>query len=215
MDLAQIAQIRREYVQPELSPRDLDPDPLVQFGRWFEVALAADVLEPTAMTLATVSPDGQPSARIVLLKGFGPDGFVFYTNYDSRKGEELAHNPKAALLFFWPVLERQVRIEGAVARVDRAESARYFESRPLASRLGALASKQSAVLESREELEKRYREVAERHADGQVPLPDFWGGYALQPTAFEFWQGRASRLHDRFRYEPQAGGGWAVARLSP
>jgi pyridoxamine 5'-phosphate oxidase len=214
-----LARIRREYVRPYLDERELDADPLVQFRRWLADAVAADPLEPTAMTLATVGLDGQPSARIVLLKGCDERGFAFYTNYDSRKGRELAGNPRAALSFFWPVLDRQVRVEGRVEKLSRAESERYFASRPLGSRLGAWASRQSAVLGGREELERNYAEVAARFAGGPVPLPDFWGGYLLRPAAVEFWQGRESRLHDRFRYERAAGGEgegeWTLARLSP
>lgn len=210
-----LAKIRREYVRPELRKEDLDADPIVQFRCWLEDALATDPLEPTAMVLATVGEDGQPSARVVLLKGCDERGFVFYTNYESRKGQELARHPKAALTFFWPVLDRQVRIEGAVEKTERAESEAYFRSRPPASRLGAWASRQSAVLPSREALEEAVREATERFADGDIPLPDFWGGYLLRPAAIEFWQGRESRLHDRFRYERQPGRGWTISRLSP
>jgi pyridoxamine 5'-phosphate oxidase len=211
-----LAQIRREYVRPSLDERELDADPLVQFRRWLADAVAADPLEPTAMTLATVGPDGQPSARIVLLKGCDECGFVFYTNYDSRKGRELAENPRAALSFFWPVLERQVRVEGRVEKLARAESESYFSSRPLGSRLGAWASRQSEVLASREELERNYAAVAARFEEGPVPLPEFWGGYLLRPLAVELWQGRESRLHDRFRYRRAAGEGeWTLVRLSP
>lgn len=210
-----LAKIRREYVRPLLDEKDLDGDPMVQFRRWLEDALATDPLEPTAMVLATVGEGGQPSARVVLLKGCDERGFVFYTNYESRKGEDLARHPKAALTFYWPVLDRQVRIEGAVEKTSREESEAYFRSRPEASRLGAWASRQSAVLPSREVLEEAVEEVTRRFAGADVPLPDFWGGYLLRPTAIEFWQGRESRLHDRFRYELRAAGGWTVARLSP
>lgn len=209
-----LAEIRREYVRPELRKEDLDADPIVQFRRWLEDALATDKLEPTAMVLATVGEDGQPSARVVLLKGCDERGFVFYTNYDSRKGRELASHPKAALTFFWPVLERQVRIEGTVEKTGRAESEAYFQSRPPGSRLGAWASRQSEVLASREDLEEAVREATERFEGGDVPLPDFWGGYLLCPTAIEFWQGRQSRLHDRFRYV-RGEGGWTIQRLAP
>ncbi|HEX6675302.1 MAG TPA: pyridoxamine 5'-phosphate oxidase [Actinomycetes bacterium] len=211
-----MSELRREYGAAGLDRAGLDDDPVVQFGRWFEQATAADLVEPNAMTLATTSPDGRPSARVVLLKGFGPDGFVFYSNYASRKGAELAANPHAALVFWWPPLERQVRIEGRVGRTSREESEAYWRSRPLGSRLSALASAQSRAIAGREELTRRVEQLAERHRDGDVPLPEAWGGYRLVPDAFEFWQGRSDRLHDRFRYtRREAPPGWLVERLSP
>lgn len=210
----EMSELRREYRAAGLDRDQLDDDPVAQFGRWFGEAERADLIEPNAMTLATSSPDGRPSARIVLLKGFGPDGFVFFSNYASRKGDELAANPNAALVFWWPPLERQVRLEGRVERTTTEESEAYWASRPLGSRLAALASAQSQVLAGREELVRRVEELAARHRDGDVPLPEAWGGYRLVPDAFEFWQGQPNRLHDRFRYTRHQDG-WLVQRLSP
>jgi pyridoxamine 5'-phosphate oxidase len=201
-------------LEQPLEEGSVDPDPIVQFGRWFADALASDMIEPTAMTLATADPGGRPSARMVLLKGFDEGGFVFYTNYGSRKAGELADNPAAALVFWWPTLQRQVRVEGHVGRVSREQSAEYFASRPLGSRLGAWASAQSQVIESRAELEDRLAELTERYLGGDVPLPPFWGGYRLRPEVIEFWQNRADRLHDRLRYRRDLEG-WAIERLSP
>lgn len=209
-----VSDIRREYAHGGLSAGDLAADPVVQLRAWLDQAIAADPRDATAMTLATADREARPSARIVLLKGLDARGLVFYSHHDSRKGRELAENPRAALVFFWALLDRQVRVEGTVERTSREESAAYFASRPLGARLGAWASPQSRVLAGREELERALAEVRERFADGQVPLPDGWGGYRLHPEAFEFWQGRESRLHDRFRYRPSAGG-WAIERLAP
>ncbi|MFL6183831.1 MAG: pyridoxamine 5'-phosphate oxidase [Actinomycetes bacterium] len=206
--------MRREYTREALAEADVDADPVVQFGRWFEQAERAGLLEPTAMTLATATPDGRPSARMVLLRGFDERGFCFYTNYESRKGVELAANPRAALVFWWGELERQVRIEGPVAPTSRAESEAYFHSRPSASQLSAAASPQSRVIQDRAVLERRVAELATGSADGQVPLPDFWGGYRLTHEVVEFWQGRPNRLHDRLRYR-RAGDGWKIERLAP
>lgn len=209
-----IAALRQEYRLFQLTEETAEPDPFRQFARWFNDAEAAAIHEANAMTVATVSPEGQPSARTVLLKGMD-EGFIFYTNYESRKGHDLEQNPKAALLFFWKELERQIRIEGEVERISREESARYFESRPLGSRLGALASPQSAVVPNRASLEARFDEFATSYADGKVPLPAFWGGYRLTPNMFEFWQGRPNRLHDRLRYVPAEAGSWRIERLAP
>lgn len=209
-----VAALRQEYRLFQLTEEAVDPDPFRQFERWFNDAEAAAIHEANAMTVATVSPEGQPSARTVLLKGMD-EGFIFYTNYESRKGHDLKQNPKAALLFFWKELQRQIRIEGEVERVSREESARYFESRPLGSRLGALASPQSTVVPNRAALEARFDKFATSYADGDVPLPAFWGGYRLIPNMFEFWQGRPNRLHDRLRYVPAEAGSWRIERLAP
>ena len=206
--------MRREYAREGLAEADVDADPVVQFGRWFEQAEQGGLLEPHAMTLATATPDGRPSARIVLLRDFDERGFCFYTNYQSRKGDELAANPRAALVFWWDKLERQVRIEGTVERTSRAESEAYFASRPPGSQLSAAVSPQSRVIEDRAALERRVAELATAVPDGKVPLPDFWGGYRLAHEVVEFWQGRPNRLHDRLRYR-RAGGAWRIERLAP
>lgn len=209
-----IAHLRREYARARLDERDVDPDPLVQFHKWFDDARRAELPEPNAMTLATATPGGVPSARMVLLKAADERGFTFFTDYRSRKGQELEANPHAALVFFWGELERQVRITGTVSRVSREETEAYFRTRPRESRLGAWTSHQSTVLAGRETLEARLREVAARHPGDEVPTPPHWGGYLLKPDALEFWQGRESRLHDRVRYQREAGS-WRIERLSP
>ncbi|HEV2754330.1 MAG TPA: pyridoxamine 5'-phosphate oxidase [Actinomycetota bacterium] len=209
-----IARLRRDHDVSPLELDDLDPDPIVQFGRWMEDALAAGLLLPNTMTLATAAPGGRPSARMVLLKGFDHRGFVFYTNYESRKSRELVANPAAALVFHWPRLERQVRVEGRVEKVASEESDEYFATRPFESRLGAWASRQSARLASRDELERRLEELERDHADGDVPRPPHWGGWLVRPDAIELWQGRPNRLHDRFLYD-RSGDGWTRVRLSP
>ena len=209
-----IAHLRRDYRHATLTEADVDPDPTVQFHRWFEEALRAEVREPNAMFLATATPDAYPSGRVVLLKAADERGFVFYTDYRSRKGQELSDNPHASLCFFWAELERQVRIAGAVQRVSRAESDEYFQSRPLESRVGAWTSRQSTVLASREVLEHELAANIERFGDGPVPLPDHWGGYRVVPEEIEFWQGRPSRLHDRIEFRREAGV-WHKRRLSP
>jgi pyridoxamine 5'-phosphate oxidase len=210
-----IADLRQDYARATLNEGDVDPDPVRQFATWLEQAIAAQVLEPTAMTLATATPDGAPAARMVLLKGVDERGFAFYTDYRSRKGSELTANPRAALVFWWGELERQVRITGRVTRVAAGESEAYFRTRPINSRLGAWASVQSSVLDNREALEGRLREVTERFAGGEPPLPPHWGGFRVQHDEVEFWQGRRSRLHDRILYRRGAGTGWTIARLSP
>ena len=207
------ADLRRHYDRDVLLEADAAADPMVQFAAWFEAALAGEVYEPNAMALSTVGPDGQPTARMVLLKGFDAEGFVFYTNLESRKAGELAANPRASLLFWWDRLHRQIRIEGAVEQVDSAEADAYFASRPHGSRIGAIASPQSRVIDGRAGLEARVEELTERHPE-DVPRPRHWGGYRLRPTLLEFWQGRPSRLHDRLRYTP-AGGAWRIERLAP
>lgn len=210
-----IADIRTDYRLASLTEADVASDPIVQFGRWFDEAIAAEVLEPNAMCLATATPDAYPSARIVLLKEVDARGFVFYTDYRSRKGQELADNPCASLCFFWAELERQVRINGAVQRVSRAESDTYFQSRPRGSRIGAWTSAQSSPLVSREMLEAQLAANDARFGpDGHVPLPDHWGGYRVVPEEIEFWQGRPSRLHDRVQFRKEAGN-WVKRRLSP
>lgn len=209
-----IADIRSEYRRHSLTEADVDDDPIVQFSRWFDDALTANVVEPNAMCLATATPDAYPSARMVLLKGVDSRGFVFYTDYRSRKGQELADNPCASLCFFWAELERQVRINGAVQRVSRAEADAYFQSRPLPSRLGAWTSSQSSVLPSRDVLEAELQQTEARFRDAHVPLPDHWGGFRVVPNEIEFWQGRPSRLHDRMQFRLEAGR-WMKRRLSP
>lgn len=210
-----VADLRREYNRAGLTEDDLDPDPIRQFGVWFAAAEAATGGEANAMTLATATRDGEPSARIVLLKGFDERGFTFYTNYESHKGQELGTNPRAALVFYWSELERQVRVSGTVAQVSRDDSARYFASRPPGSRIGASLSRQSAVIPDRSVLEQEYARLEAAYPDGDVPLPDTWGGYRLEPVAIEFWQGRASRLHDRLRYRRESDDRWQIERLSP
>ena len=209
-----IAELRREYAMASLDVADVDRDPLAQFRHWFADAQRAEIREPNAMTLATASADGQPSARIVLLKSADERGFGFFTDYRSRKAMELETNTRAALLFAWLELERQVRIEGTVARMPEHEADQYFQSRPLGSRYGAWASVQSQVIPDRDWLAAQVRDMEERYADGNVPLPPHWGGYILTPALFEFWQGRPSRLHDRVQYR-QTDGMWQIERLAP
>ncbi|HEX8266656.1 MAG TPA: pyridoxamine 5'-phosphate oxidase [Pyrinomonadaceae bacterium] len=214
--ISNIQQLRREYVQASLDERDVAENPFEQFQKWFEEALNSSVLEPNAMTLATSDAAGNPSARIVLLKGLADDGFVFFTNYRSRKAEELAQNSRACLLFFWKELERQVRIEGAASKISEAASTEYFQSRPKASQIGAWVSPQSQTIESRELLEQKYQEVAEKYKDSDVlPRPAHWGGYAVKPEKIEFWQGRPSRLHDRILYSLTDSKIWKIERLAP
>jgi pyridoxamine 5'-phosphate oxidase len=199
-----------------LNEEGVDPDPIRQFARWLSEAVDAGILEPSAMTVATATRDGRPSARMVLLRGFEERGFVFYTNYESEKASDLAENPQASLVFYWDVLGRQVRISGQVEKVSRQESEAYFRSRPAGSRLAAWASDQSRVLPGgRHELEARYREIASRYPGGQIPLPPFWGGFRVVPDVFEFWQSRPNRLHDRLRYRRRAEGSWSLERLAP
>jgi pyridoxamine 5'-phosphate oxidase len=198
-----------------LDERTVDRDPIRQFRKWLDAALNAGLKEPTAMTLATSTPGGRPSARMVLLKGVDQRGFVFYTNYESRKGAELSENPRAALVFYWASLERQVRVTGRVSKVSRAESDRYFASRPLGSRFSAMASRQSSVIASRAAIETKFAEIAAGYPKGSPPRPKYWGGYRVRPDEIEFWQGAENRLHDRLRYRRSRNGAWKMDRLSP
>jgi pyridoxamine 5'-phosphate oxidase len=208
-----IAALRQEYTFAGLRRADLHPDAIQQFKNWFQAAISAEVPEPNAMTLATVDANGQPSCRTVLLKDVTAHGFTFYTNYLSRKGRELAANPRAALTFFWAGLERQVCVRGICEKGPREEAEAYFKSRPIGNRLGAWASDQSSPIPNREFLEKKLEEATARHGDNP-PLPEYWGGYLLAPETVDFWQGRPSRLHDRFLYT-RAGDGWKIERLCP
>jgi pyridoxamine 5'-phosphate oxidase len=233
-----IADLRREYNLTGLRRADLEADPIAQFKKWFEqasgarasgrmrkfciqlykrllLASGAELLDLTAMTLATVDQQGRPSARVVLLKGVDQRGFVFFTNYESRKGQELAGNPQAALVFYWPDQERQVCIAGEVTKLPSAESDAYYRSRPRGSRLGAWASEQSSTVKDRAALEERWEQMEARFSGQDIPRPAFWGGYLLAPARLEFWQGRPNRLHDRFRYTRQADKTWVIERLSP
>ena len=212
---AVLAAMRTDYVQSSLSETDVLADPIAMFQKWFAEAVKAQVMEPNAMDLSTVSPDGKPSSRIVLIKQFDERGFTWYTNYHSDKGQQLDHNPNAALLFFWRELERQVRIEGTVVKTTAAESDEYFNVRPLQSRLSAIASQQSAPIDSRATLESHYEAVAAALGDAQPPRPAHWGGYRLQPERIEFWQGRRSRFHDRIVFTRGADGQWSMQRLQP
>jgi pyridoxamine 5'-phosphate oxidase len=213
--LSELTGLRHEYDAHGLRRADLHSDPFKQFGAWFAAALAVEIRDVNAMSLATATADGKPSVRIVLLKAFDERGFTFFTNYDSEKGRHLEANPHAALAFFWVKLERQVRISGSVERTSREDSAAYFHSRPPGSRLGAWVSKQSEVIDSRQILDARLEEMAERFEDGEISLPPHWGGYRVKPDQIEFWQGRPNRLHDRFRYSRRADGTWQIDRLAP
>lgn len=207
--------VRKEYSTRGLNESDLAPSPLTQFQRWYEEAVAANVIEPNAMTLATATRDGVPSARTILLKGFDERGFIFYTNYESQKGKELAENPNAALVFYWATFERQIRITGVIDKISPEESESYFKSRPMGAQLGAWVSLQSQVIPNREVLEERLTELINELADTEnIPVPPYWGGYCLAPREIEFWQGRINRLHDRFRYT-RLNGDWKIERLSP
>ena len=210
-----LADLRREYAFGGLDESDLTPEPIAMFRRWLHDATAAGLHEPNAMVVATVSADGLPSARMVLLKGLGERGFVFYTNYGSRKGAELEQNSACALLFPWHPLERQVRVEGRATRLTDEENAAYFATRPRGSQVGAWASPQSEVVGSRAELDDRYDEVADRFGEGDIPLPPYWGGFVVTPEVVEFWQGRRGRMHDRLRYRRGPGDAWVTERLAP
>jgi pyridoxamine 5'-phosphate oxidase len=211
-----LADLREEYWRGGLSEQQCDPNPILQFERWMQNAQAANLHEPNAMILGTASAAGRPSARVVLLKEVSDAGFVFYTNYHSRKAQDLEANPFAALTFYWPELGRQVRVEGGVRRVSREQSQAYFSTRPKGSRLGAWASHQSEVLPSRDPLDRKWEQLQQRYAEiDDVPTPEFWGGYCVIPEGIEFWQGRPNRLHDRLRYRRNAEHSWTIERLSP
>ncbi len=210
-----IAALRHDYVARGLRRADLDADPMTQFGQWFGEAAAAQIRDVNAMSLATATSDGTPSARIVLLKAISERGFVFFTNYHSEKGRELEQNPKAALNFFWAQLERQIRVTGVVEKTPHEESEEYFHSRPHGSQLGAWTSPQSEVIADRAALETSLAAATEQYGGGVVPLPPHWGGYRVVPAMIEFWQGRTNRLHDRFRYTREEDGSWRIERLAP
>lgn len=210
-----LASLRQEYKQATLDESSIDPNPFAQFEKWISEAIKAEVPEPNAMTLATVDADGRPDARTVLAKQFDDRGIVFFTNYESKKAQQMAHNPNVAILFPWIPLERQVTILGTVEKVSTAESLKYFITRPIASKLGAWVSPQSKVITSRSLLESKWQEMKAKFEGGEVPLPSFWGGYRVIPRSFEFWQGRRSRLHDRFRYTRQSPISWSIERLAP
>jgi pyridoxamine 5'-phosphate oxidase len=214
-NLQHLADLRKDYAQAALDEHEVAPEPFSQFQHWFNQALDADLPEPNAMHLATVGADGQPSGRIVLIKGFDSAGVQFYTNYESRKGTQLFYNPNAALTFFWPELERQIRIEGVVERISPEVSYQYYSTRPLLSRIGAWASPQSRKLASRKQLEELFEQYHDKFEGQEPPIPPYWGGFLLKPTYFEFWQGRRSRLHDRIIYEQQSDGSWQTGRLAP
>ena len=209
-----IADLRREYSMKPLHRSDLDPNPFRQFETWFDEALQAESMDPNAMSIATVAPNGQPSIRTVLLKYYGEDGFVFYTNLGSRKAGEIGGNNRVALLFYWHELHRQVKIIGKAERIGAAENIRYFMRRPRDSQIGAWVSRQSSIVSSRSILENKFAEMKQKFAQGEIPLPSFWGGFRVVPASIEFWQGRESRLHDRFMFTT-AGSGWNIERLAP
>ncbi len=216
MELSQeiIQNLRQDYRTAQLAEKDIHKDPIKQFEKWFSEAMKAQLYEPNVMTLATADKSGKPNARIVLLKGFDQQGFSFYTNYLSQKGKEMKKNPQACLVFFWAELERQVRIEGRVEKLDKETSESYFHSRPKGSQIGAIASPQSQIIASREILEAKVEDLNTVYLDKTIPKPAHWGGYIVKPTAIEFWQGRTSRLHDRIKYE-LINGKWQTARLAP
>jgi len=213
--MSEISDIRKEYAKQTLHESEVASDPIQQFKQWWDAAQHAELDEVNAMTLATASAHAIPSARIVLLKGFDEKGFVFFTNYDSEKGKELAQNPRASLVFFWAPLERQVRIDGRVERLTANDSDEYFNSRPFGSRIGAWASPQSEVVASREFLEKKVNEFEKKFSGGEIPRPPHWGGFRVIPEQVEFWQGRPNRMHDRIRYTGKPAGKWVIERLAP
>ncbi|MGF1924463.1 MAG: pyridoxamine 5'-phosphate oxidase [Bacteroidia bacterium] len=216
MELTQemLQNLRQDYRAAELSEKDVDKNPIKQFEKWFNAAIGAQIYEPNVMTLATADKTGKPNARIVLLKGFDEKGFSFYTNYLSTKGKELKKNPQACLVFFWAELERQVRIEGKVEKLDKEASEKYFHSRPAESQIGAIASPQSQIISDRNSLQKKVDELTSTYKDKIIPKPAHWGGYIVKPTSIEFWQGRPSRLHDRIKFD-LINGKWQIDRLAP
>ena len=215
MNREELQNLRKDYSSASLTEKDSDTNPIKQFDSWFNEAVTANVLEPNAMTLSTATTDGRPSARIILLKDYNPDGFSFYTNYLSRKGREIAKNPMGALTFFWGELERQVRIEGTIEKLSKEQSERYFQTRPKGSQLGALVSPQSQEIAGREVLETKMSQLETEYADKEIPKPSFWGGYILKPRMVEFWQGQQSRLHDRILYKKVDNSTWKTVRLAP
>ena len=214
MNKEELQALRTDYSRHSLSEEEVHEEPIEQFRRWLTEAVKAEVDEPNAMTLSTVDANNRPKSRIVLIKGIEEHGIVFYTNYESDKGREIAEHPHVSVCFFWTELERQVRIEGTAGKISRDESKAYFESRPYMSQIGAWTSRQSEVIKGREVLEERFEKLQECYSEGEVPLPDYWGGYFIDPDRFEFWQGRPSRLHDRICYEKD-GNRWSISRLSP
>ncbi|MFD2864003.1 pyridoxamine 5'-phosphate oxidase [Mucilaginibacter antarcticus] len=215
MNQEELQNLRQDYTAASLTEKETSQTPFKQFEKWFDQAIEAKVLEPNAMTLATASADGRPSARVVLLKGVDANGFAFYTNYLSRKGKELTKNPNAAVVFFWGELERQVRIEGTIEKLGKEQSEKYFHSRPVSSQIGALVSPQSQEIEDRKVLETKMAELEAEYAGKEIPKPSYWGGYILKPRLVEFWQGRSSRLHDRIVYKKIDNKNWKKVRLAP
>ncbi len=214
-DSKKIQDLREDYSKGELLETTIDKNPIIQFQKWFDEAVTAKVPEPNAFILATTMVDFKPSARVMLLKGVEHDAFIFFTNYESRKGKELTWNPYASMVFFWKEMQRQVRVEGRVEKITKKESEEYFHSRPRASQLGALSSAQSSVLKNREEIDKKYTELDKKYEGKEIPKPEKWGGYKVIPHVIEFWQGRTSRLHDRLRYTHHGKTKWEIERLSP
>lgn len=210
-----IENLRQDYRNATLTEKDVAKDPISQFAGWFKEALDGGIYEPNAMTLATATHDGKPSARIMLLKGFDKIGFTFYTNYLSRKGKEISKNPAASIVFFWPELQRQVRIEGTLEKISKEESEKYFHSRPKESQIGALVSQQSQEINGRDGLEATLKDLSEKFSENEIPKPAYWGGYVLKPQIVEFWQGRTGRLHDRIVYKRADKNNWKIVRLAP